>query len=48
MNSDAYRALDWVPADYQPVILGLFTVIALGFFMAGPLAQIAGFAESKT
>lgn len=35
MNSESYRALDWVPAQYQPSLLGFFTVVALGFFFAG-------------
>jgi Fe-S oxidoreductase/nitrate reductase gamma subunit len=35
MNSASYRALDWVSAETQPALLGLFTFIALGFFFAG-------------
>jgi Fe-S oxidoreductase/nitrate reductase gamma subunit len=32
MNSAFYRALDWVSAENQPVLLGGITLIALGFF----------------
>jgi Fe-S oxidoreductase/nitrate reductase gamma subunit len=34
MNTVSYRALDWISADYQPVLLGLFTLTALGLFFA--------------
>ncbi|GJL79255.1 MAG: hypothetical protein NPINA01_22440 [Nitrospinaceae bacterium] len=35
MTPSSYRALDWVPAETQPALLGLLTLIALGFFFAG-------------
>ena len=35
MNPLSYRALDWVPAEFQPALLGLFTFVALGFFFLG-------------
>ncbi len=34
MNTATYRALDWVSAEYQPAVLGLCTLTALGFFFA--------------
>lgn len=42
MNTVSYRALDWLSADYQPVFLGFFTVIALGVFFAalGPKLKV--------
>ena len=34
MNTVSYRAVDWVSAGYQPVLLGLFTLTSLGLFFA--------------
>jgi len=34
MTPVTYRALDWVSADDQPALLGLFTLVALGLFFA--------------
>ncbi len=34
MNTASYRALEWVSADYQPAVLGLFAAIALVVFFS--------------
>jgi Fe-S oxidoreductase/nitrate reductase gamma subunit len=47
MNTVSYRALGWVPADYQPALLGLLTLIALGFFFAALWPKLNALLKAK-
>ena len=47
MNTTSYRALDWVSAGVQPFLLGLFTVIALGFFSAALWPKLRQMLQAK-
>ena len=47
MNTSPYRALDWVSADDQPVLLGLFTIVALGFFFAALWPKLRVMLQAK-
>ena len=47
MNTASYRALDWVSADYQPAVLGLCTLTALGFFFAALWPKIRVMLKAK-
>jgi Fe-S oxidoreductase/nitrate reductase gamma subunit len=47
MNTVSYRALGWVSADYQPALLGLFTLIALGFFFAALWPKLNALLKAK-
>jgi Fe-S oxidoreductase len=47
MNTVSYRALDWIGADYQPALLGLFTLIALGFFFVALWPKLNALLKAK-
>jgi len=48
MNTVSYRALDWVSADYQPAVLGLSTLVALGFFFAALWPKLSVMLKAKS
>lgn len=47
MNTVSYRALDWVSADYQPALLGLCTLVALGFFFVALWPKLNALLKAK-
>ncbi len=47
MNTVSYRALDWVSADFQPVVLGLCVIVALGFFLAALWPKLQALLQAK-
>jgi nitrate reductase gamma subunit len=48
MNTASYRALDWVSAATQPALLGLFTLVALGFFFAAIRPKLSVMLKAKS